>query len=251
MREQIEHLLANLLGIVPVLEHVACREVVPDFVEVFHQLVGVLVGLEFLGHLGQRCRFQHIDDEHRVMSGQRASTLGDDVRVGQVVFVGCLYEGVDAVVDVFLYAVVHRALTRGRSCAIVVDAESATAVDKVDVVSHLMQLNVELRGLAQGGLYTANLRNLRADVEVDEAQTVAHALLVEHFQGFEQLGTGQSELRGIAAALFPLTATARCQLDTNADVRAYTQLLCFASDELKLVHLLHDDENLLAHLLSE
>ena len=157
----------------------------------------------------------------------------------------------DAVVDVFLYAVVHRALTRGRSCAVVVDAESATAVDEVDVISHLVQLDVELRGLAQGGLYAANLRDLRADVEVDEAQTVAHALLIEQLEGFEQLGTGQSELRGVAAALFPLAATARCQLDAYADVRAYTQLLCFASDELKLVHLLHDDENLLAHLLSE
>ena len=51
--EQVEYLFPNLLCIVPVFKHIAGREVVPDFVEVFHQLVRVLVGLEFLRHLGQ------------------------------------------------------------------------------------------------------------------------------------------------------------------------------------------------------
>ena len=51
--EQVEHLFPDLLGIVPVFKHIAGREVIPDFVEVLHQLVRVLVGLEFLRHLGQ------------------------------------------------------------------------------------------------------------------------------------------------------------------------------------------------------
>ena len=51
--EEVEHFLANLLGVVPVLEDVAWREIIPDFVEVLYQLVRVLVRLEFLRHFRQ------------------------------------------------------------------------------------------------------------------------------------------------------------------------------------------------------
>ena len=39
MREKVEHLFADLLGIVPVLQHITRREIVPDVVQVLHQLV--------------------------------------------------------------------------------------------------------------------------------------------------------------------------------------------------------------------
>ena len=54
----------------PVLEHGARVEVVPDVVEVLHQLMAVLVGLILLGHLGKGGRFEYVDDEHRVMGGK-------------------------------------------------------------------------------------------------------------------------------------------------------------------------------------
>ena len=128
--------------------------------------------------------------------------------MGQSVLVGRLDEGVDTVVDVLLDGVVDTALARWRPCAVVVDAQSAAAVNELHAVAHLMQLNIELRGFAQRRLNAAYLRNLAADMEVDELQTFAHALLVEHFECFEQFGTRQSELRGVAAALFPLAAAA-------------------------------------------
>ena len=111
----------------------------------------------------------------------------------QTVLVGSINEGVDTVVDVFLDGVVDGALAGGRARAVVVDTQSATAVDELHVDAHLMQLDVELRRLAQGGLYAAYLRNLRTNVEVDELQAVEHLLLLKQRQGFEQLGTGQSE----------------------------------------------------------
>ena len=249
--EEVEHLLADLLGVVPVFEDVAGREVVPYLVEVFDELVSVLVGLELLGHLGQRGRFEHVDDEHRVVGCQRASALGDDVGVWQVVLVGCLYEGVDTVVDVFLDGVVDGALAGGRARAVVVDTEAATAVDKLDVDAHLMQLDIELRGLAEGCLNAAYLRYLRSDVEMDELEAVEHLLLLQEVEGFEQLGAGQSELRGVAAALFPFAAARGGQLDAYAEAGADAVLLRGAGDYLELVHLLHDDEDALAHLLCQ
>ena len=49
--EEVETLLAYLLRIVPILEHRPLVEVVPDVVEVFHELVAVLVRLIFFRHL--------------------------------------------------------------------------------------------------------------------------------------------------------------------------------------------------------
>ena len=53
MAEEVECLLAYLLGVVPVFHHGAWVEVVPDFVEVFHELVGTILRFELLVHLRQ------------------------------------------------------------------------------------------------------------------------------------------------------------------------------------------------------
>ena len=86
---------------------------------------------------------------------------------------------------------------------------------------------------------------------MNQAQAVAHALLVEHLQCFKQFGTGQAELRGIAAALFPFSAATGSQFDTDTDVRTYVQLLSHAGDDIQLVQFLHHDEDLLTHLLCQ
>ena len=249
--EEVEHLLANLLGVVPVFEHVAGRQVVPYLVEVFHQLVAVLVGLKLLGHLGQRGGLQHIDDQHRVVGSQRTAALGDDIGMWQVVAVGGIDKGVDTVVDILLDGVVDRALARGRPCAVVVDAQSASAVDEIDVIAHFVQLDIELRSLAECRLYASDLGNLRTDVEMDEAQAVAHASPVEQIEGFEQFCTRQSELRGVAAALFPLAAARAGQLDADAYIRTHIEFLGLAGNQFQLIHLLNDNEDLLAHLLGQ
>ena len=251
VREEIERLVAYLFGVVPVLEHRARAQIVPYLVEVLHELMVVLCRLKLLAHLRQRSGLEHVDDEHRVVSRQRASALGDEVRVRYLVFVRRVDEGVDAVVHVLLDRVVDRTLRARRACAVVVDAESAAAVDEVDVIAQLVQLHVEVGSLAQSGLYAAYLCNLRADVEVDEAHAVVQTLLVERLQSLQQLRRAQTELRGVAAALLPLARARRSQLDAYADIGAYAELLCGSGDESNLVHLLNDDENALAHLLRQ
>ena len=192
--KKVEHLFTNLLSVVPVFEHIACRKIVPDVIKVLDQLVTVLVRLEILVHFGQRGCLKHVDDQHGMVSSQRASALCDDVRVGQIVLVGSLNEGVYAVVDILLNGVIDRAFARRRPRSVVVDAQSASTIHKVHVVSHLMKLDVELRSLAKSSLNASYLGDLRADVEVDEPQAVAHVVLVEQFQCLKQLRTGESEL---------------------------------------------------------
>ena len=142
--EEVERLLANLLCVVPVLEHSARVQVVPYLVEVLHQLMSILCRLETLRHLGQGSCLQHVDDEYRVVSCQRTSALRDKVRVLYAVLVGSLNESIDTVVDILLDGVVHRALATWRTCAVVVNAQSAAAVHEVHVIPHLVQLYVEL-----------------------------------------------------------------------------------------------------------
>ena len=56
-----------------------------------------------------------------------------------------------------------------------------------------MQLDIELRCLAESCLDSADLGNLRADVEMNQAQTVAHIFLIKHVERFQEFGTGQPE----------------------------------------------------------
>ena len=168
-----------------------------------------------------------------------------------MVFVGGVGEGVDAVVDVFLNGVVDRALAAARPRAVVVDAKSASAIDEVDVVAHVVEVDVVLCGFAQGGLNAAYFRDLAADMEVDEVQAVAHAQLVELLQGLEEFRRGESELAGVSSALFPFARSRRGELDADAEVGLHGEASRGLGDEIDLVEFLHDDEDTLAHLLGQ
>ena len=138
MREELEGLVAYLLGIMPVFEHILGVEVVPYLVEVLDQLVVGVLGLKLLGHLGQAGGLEHVDNQYRVVCRERPAALGDDVGMGYVVLVGCVDEGIDTVVDILLDRVVDRALAVGRAGAVVVHSQSAATVDEVHVVPHLV-----------------------------------------------------------------------------------------------------------------
>ena len=249
--EEVERLFANLLGVVPRLQHAALAQLVPDGIELLDQFVGILVGLPFVVHLGQRGRFEHLEDEHRVVSRQAASRLGDDVRMGESMLISCIDEGGDHVVDILLNGVVDRAFAVAGAGAIVVHTHAATGVDELDVEAHLMQLDIELRSLAQGVLDAAYLGNLTADVEVNQLQAILQVLLVEEVQGFEQLAGSEAELAGVSTALLPLATATGGQLDADANVGAHLQLTRHLSDDVQLVELLHHEVDALAHLLSQ
>ena len=78
----------------------------------------------------------------------------------QVILVGCINKGVDTVVDVLLDRVVHTALTRWRTCAVIIDAQTTTAIHEINIIPHLMQLDIELRGFTQSRLDAADLCDL-------------------------------------------------------------------------------------------
>ena len=59
----VERLVANLQRVVPVLEQAGLVDFVPDFIQVFHQVVVVVVHLvHVVVPLWQSCAFHHLDD---------------------------------------------------------------------------------------------------------------------------------------------------------------------------------------------
>ena len=151
--------------------------------------------------------------------------------MGNVVLVGCLDEGIDAVVDVFLNAIVDAALAVAAAGAVVIDTKAAPTIDELDVEAHRMELHIVLCRFTKGGADAAYLVDLAADVEMDEAQAVAQPQLVEFLQRHQELRRVQSELRGVTTTLAPLAAAVACQLDADAQVGVHTKLLCcFGND---------------------
>ena len=67
VREEVESLVAYLLGIVPVLKHCAWIEIVPYLVEILDELVVVFGRFKLLAHLRQRRGFEYVGDEYRVV----------------------------------------------------------------------------------------------------------------------------------------------------------------------------------------
>ena len=67
VREEVESLVAYLLGIVPVLKHCAWIEIVPYLVEILDELVVVFGRFKLLAHLRQRRSFEYVGDEYRVV----------------------------------------------------------------------------------------------------------------------------------------------------------------------------------------
>ncbi len=88
-------------------------------------------------------------------------------------------------------------------------------------------------------------------MEMDEAQTVVEAHLVDLVEGGEQLGTGKTELGGIATTLRPFAGARGGEFDADADVGLHVELLRHLGDDVEFVELFHHDEDALAHLLGE
>ncbi len=169
----------------------------------------------------------------------------------QAVAVGGVHYLVNDVVHILLHRVVHAALAAGRAGAVVIDAQSAARIDEIDGETHLVHLHVELRRLAYGGLDVAYVGHLTAYVEMNEFQAVAQPFGRKHLQRLQQLARREAELAGVAAAVLPLAAARRTQLDADADVGAQVETLGDVGYEVELVHLLYYQIDTLAHLVGQ
>lgn len=65
----------------------------------------------------------------------------------------------------------------------------------------------------------------------------------------EQIRTAQTELAVITAGFFPLSLPGRGELYPQPDIRLHPDASRNLDDRRKLVHLFHDDKDVLSHFL--
>ena len=115
----------------------------------------------------------------------------------------------------------------------------------------MAQLAVDAGRLVQRALDDADVRDLAAEVEVEQLEAVLHAALLQLLEAAQDFGDRQAELRAVAAGRLPAARAAGGQLDAHADVRPHADLLGVLEDQLELGVLLDHRDDLPAHLLGQ
>ena len=117
---------------------------------------------------------EDVEDEQAVVGDDGAAALRDDRRVRHAGLVAHRLQVIDDVVGVFLERVVGARLEVGLR-AVVVDAEAAADVEVLQPGAGAGELDVDAGGFVQGALDDADVRDLAAEVEVEQLQAVGHA----------------------------------------------------------------------------
>ena len=148
------------------------------------------------------------------------AAFGDDRRVRDLRLVADGLEVVDHVGGVFLQRVVHARLEIGLR-AVVIDAR-------------LNELDVDARSLVKGALDDADVRNLAAEMKMQQLEAVFHPAGLQLVQPFQDFSDGEAEFRPVAARRLPAAAAAGRQLHAHADRRPHADLFGQIEDEIEL-----------------
>ena len=237
-------LLAFLLGVVIAFEGVELTLVLADGLELPDELMGLALGGFDLAFVAGDA-VDGLEDQDRVGGDEGAAGFRDDVRdLHLALFADLLDVGHD-VAGVDLHAVVHGGLVGG-AAAVVVDAQAAADVEETHRESHALQFAIEAGGFDDRLLDRADVGDLGADVEMDEAEGVLHLRLGEALGDLDDLGGRQAELGVLAGAVGPLAFAGGGELDAQADVGLHAHAAGDADDGVDLGELLDDDDRLLA-----
>ena len=237
-------LLALFLGVVVALQRVELTLVLPDGVEFADELVGLALGGFDLAFVAGDA-VDGFEDQDRVRGDEGAAGLRDDVGDLHLALFADLFDVGHDVAGVDFHAVVHGRFV-GRAAAVVVDAQAAADVEESHREAHALQFAVEAGGFDHGLLDRADVRDLGADVEVDEAEGVLHLRLGEALGDLDDLGGREAELGVLAGAVSPLAFAGGRELDAEADVRLHAHAAGDPDDGVDLGELFDDDDGLLA-----
>ena len=192
-------------------------------------------------------RSEHFHDQHAVMRDDGAAAFTDDVRVRHLLRVADVGDVINDVVGVFLKRVIGGAV-ESRTAAVVIHPQAAAHIHVLDGKPHLVQLGVKPGGLLHRFFDGQNIRHLRADVEMEQLETMAELFRRQQLGRRQQFGGAQAELGVFAAAFRPLARPLAQKPRPDADVRLHAQLLGNGDDLLELLQLFDDQDDGLAQL---
>ena len=219
---EVEHRLRVVLDlqrVVEVLEPVLPAEVLVDFDNVVNDLRLVRTPPRLSRRSALFDRAKGLDDEHRMMRDDGAAALAHDGRVRHILRVAHIHDVVDDVARIFVERVVRGAV-EGRARAVVIDAESAADIEITELVPHLLEFGIEARRLPRRALDRADVRHLRADVEMHQLERVGQARNgVEQIAGRHEFRGRKAKFRVFAAAGRPFSGALGEQAHAKADER--------------------------------
>ncbi|RMS00853.1 hypothetical protein ALP75_204313 [Pseudomonas syringae pv. actinidiae] len=191
----------------------------------------------------------HLHHQHGVVGGQRAAAFRENVRMRQALRVAEFLEHADHDTGVIVHVVVDRAGI-ARVSTVVIDAQTATDIDVIHRQAEFAQFAVVADRFLEAVLVVRQVGDLRAHVEVQQADALIEACLAEALDHREQLRGRQTELGFLAAGVCPLARGKGGQAHAQADLRGDFKLGSFFDDQLDFGFFLDDDEHVVAQLLA-
>ena len=137
-----------------------------------------------------------------MMRDDGAAAFAHDRRMRDAFGIANVRDVPDDVVGVFLERIIGRAVEIAAR-TVVIDAEAAADIEITEFVAELGQFRVIARRFAHGAFDRGNIRHLRADMEMNELETMRESRRFQHLARRDQAGGVETELRVLAAARRP------------------------------------------------
>src|SRR5207302_5006470 len=113
-------------------------------------------------------RFHH---EHGMMRDNRATAFTHDRGMRNTFGIAHIGDVPDYIVSIFLKGIIRRAIEIAAR-AVIIDAKTAANIEITEFVTEFCELRVVACRFAHGALDRRNVRNLRADVEMNEFEAM-------------------------------------------------------------------------------
>ena len=181
------------------------------------------------------------------MSDNGPPAFADDLRMRHLFLITNLPDVKNDVVGVLLQGVIGRTV-KGRPASIVIDTQTAADIQRLDDKTHLAKLGVKARRLLHGLFNGKDVRHLRADVEMKQAEAMLHFFRAQNLRRRHQLGRVQPELGVFPATVGPFARPFARQPHADSEHRLHAHLTRDRDDVPQLLQLLDHHHHFLAQL---
>ena len=202
--------------------------------------------MRFFGRL-EIGHVQNVEQQHGIISHGGAAGFGDDVRMRDVFGRQRFGDRFDHVHAIFVERVIAAGGIIGVG-AVVIDREPAAEVEEPHGSTFLDQSGIDPAGFEHAGTDVADVRDLRADMVMEQTQTVEHFGFLELVHDAHEFGGIEAEHAAVAARFGPLSAGPGGKFHADADHRLDAEFPAPFDDDRHFAGHFHDEDALDAQL---
>src|ERR1035437_7264445 len=120
-----------------------------------------------------------------MMRSQGTSRFSYNIRMRNIIFITNINKCADRVIYIFLNGIIYAALAIGRTGSIVIHSKTAPDINKFHIETQTPQLYIKLGCFTQGNFYTADFRDLAADMKMDKLYTISQFVFLNEIYGLQ------------------------------------------------------------------